>query len=107
MVYLHRIIACAGAGQIVDHIDGDSLNNQRANLRFASTAENIRNSKLNINSSSGFKGVAWHKGAGKWVAYITQNGRRIHLGTFPDKGDAIAAAVRARDELHGAFARHS
>lgn len=91
-VILERMLGRALAkGEVVDHIDGNGLNNSRSNLRLATNAENCRNRrKLNRNNKSGFHGVYWHKSNKKWIAEIRINGQSKHLGTFET---AIAAAI--------------
>jgi hypothetical protein len=91
-------------GVKVDHLDGDGLNNQRSNLRLATQAQNLLNRGPQRNNCSGFKGVSWHKGAGKWTANISVNGSRRYLGVFDGVLDAAAAYNKAAVELHGEFA---
>lgn len=108
LVLLHRFLLGAQAGEIVDHIDGDPLNNSRANLRICTHAQNMKNRKLNENSSSGVKGVyydAANRGAKKWRATIHADGRRIRLGRFERLEDAADAYAKAAEQHHGEFAR--
>ena len=103
-VYLHREVMNAVDGTIVDHIDGDVLNNQKSNLRCCTPSENGANRNHKSIARSGYFGVYWHKGKKRWRANITKNYREIHIGYFDT---AIEAAV-ARDykaiELFGEFA---
>jgi len=104
-VLLHRQLLKAPAGIEVDHIDGDPLNNQRNNLRFATHAENIRNrTHLNKNNRSGETGVSWFKLRGKWRARIMINDKEINLGLFVNKKDAIEARRIASKKYFGIFA---
>jgi hypothetical protein len=103
MLYLHRLLLDAPDGMDVDHIDGDTLNNRRANLRLASRAENGRNQGLRRNNTSGFKGV--HRAGDKWAAQITRNRVVTHLGRFDTPDQAAAAYRLAALRLHGRFAR--
>lgn len=91
----------------VDHKDGDGLNNQRSNLRPASTAQNNRNTTKRANTSSRFKGVYWHKSTGKWQARIGTgvSGQHIYLGEFESELDAAKAYNKAAAEKFGEFAR--
>lgn len=91
----------------VDHIDGNRLNNTRSNLRLASNAQNQCNVGLQINNTSGFKGVSWAANKNKWVARISVAGRRIHLGHFSCKVEAARAFNSAAEKYHGEFARIS
>lgn len=86
----------------VDHIDGDTLNNQRNNLRLASYRENSANQRMCSANTSGFKGVYLHKG--KLVAYIRVNYRRIHLGAYQSKTEAAEAYDLAAIKHFGEFA---
>jgi len=83
--------ASPGDGRDIDHINGFTLDNRKANLRFCSRGENIRNSKPR--SNTGYKGVSRTR-SGKYAAYYDYNGKHIHIGTF---STVIAAAI-ARDE---------
>jgi hypothetical protein len=91
----------------LDHIDGNPSNNRIANLREATDAQNLANSKKPITNRSGYKGVSWHAGAGKWHAGIRHNGRSIYLGLFTDPAVAHAAYCKASKKLNGRFARFS
>jgi hypothetical protein len=89
---------------LVDHINGDGLDNRRCNLRPATLVENARNRRLPSNNTSGFKGVNWHRGNGKWAASITADGRRHSLGYHDSPEDAGRAYDAAAIRLHGEFA---
>lgn len=93
----------------IDHINCDKLDNRFCNLRQATNAENIRNSRKPSTNTSGLKGVSWHKPNNKWRVQISANGSKRHLGYFDeDKLDEAAAAYeRAAKALHGEFARVS
>jgi hypothetical protein len=88
----------------VDHKDGDGLNNTRSNLRLATAAQNVANSRMPKTNTSGFKGVAWHKRAGKWAARIQVQGKNIHLGLFIDPEEAHRAYITAANQYFGEFA---
>lgn len=105
-ITLHRLILPTGPGLVVDHIDGDTLNNRRSNLRVATSAENSRNRGPQSNNKTGFKGV-YSNGRGKYVARIRVNRKGYHLGEFMDAQSAHAAYCAAAADLHGEFARHS
>lgn len=100
---LHRLLTGAGPGMVVDHIDGDGLNNRRSNMRVCTVAENQWNSrKQRVKATSQFKGV--YRAGGSWVAVIRANGARHHLGSFADEKKAAAAYDAAAMGLHGEFA---
>jgi len=103
-VYLHRHIMSAPGGLFVDHVDGDGLNNRRANLRLCTHVQNQLNKGLSRRNTTGFKGVTRGECSGRWRAVITVNGRQRHLGTFDSPEEASAAYIAAAGELHGEFA---
>lgn len=98
-VALHRVVMGATEGQLVDHINGNPLDNRRCNLRFASAGQNSMNCKPKRN---GLKGVHIHR-VGVWRAQISVNGVRHSLGTYPTEAEAHAAYVAAAQKLQGAF----
>jgi len=89
----------------MDHINGKRFDNRKANLREATRIEQTQNTKLYSNNSSGYKGVSWNKIEKRWTAYITNNKKRIHLGTFTNFEDAIKARLKAQKEYFGEFNR--
>lgn len=104
-IYMHReIIGVKNSKVSVDHIDRNGLNNQKSNLRACSQSENIRNSKLSKNNTTGFKGVMLHKKSGKFMAYIRHNYKMYNLGLFLTPQEASIARNEAAVRLHGEFA---
>lgn len=89
----------------VDHEDTNRQNNRWSNLRDASNGPNVQNSRLRKDNNSGFKGVCWDSTHNAWLASIGLNGKQRKLGRFKIKGDAIAARLKAAEELHGQFMR--
>ena len=87
----------------VDHIDGNRLNNNINNLRFANISENAMNIKLSINNTSGYKGVTFCKFFNKWMSYININGKRHDLGLFENIEEAVNARVKKAEELFGEY----
>ncbi len=105
---LHRLIFLYHHGyipQIVDHIDGDPLNNRIDNLRECTISQNCMNHKLRVDSSSGHTGVTWDSQTNKWKAYISFDKQRKDLGYYISKADAIAARKEAESLFHGEFKR--
>jgi hypothetical protein len=92
-------------GKIVDHINGDKLDNRRENLRVCTAGENSRNQKINKRNTSGFKGVCFSKAGNKWMARIKVNWINKYLGLFDTPEQAHAAYCVAATALHGEFAR--
>lgn len=98
MIYLHRFIVNAPKGKVVDHDNRDPLYNTCWNLIITGQGGNMTNSGMWKHNTSGFKGVAWHKQAKKWRAYIMINQKQISLGLFRDKADAAKARQEAEKE---------
>lgn len=105
-IYMHRAILGAAPGSLVDHADGDSLNNRRGNLRLADKRRNGWNrARLNRNNTSGFSGVVRASRSANWVAQAYDDGRRVHVGTFPTPEAAARAYDRFVLATRGEFAR--
>ncbi len=90
--------------RFVDHINGDGLDNRRANLRPATHASNNRNRGGTRLNTSGYKGVTWHKRGRKWMAQIHHKGKHYHLGLFTDLTEAALAYDVAAADMFGEFA---
>ena len=103
-IYMHRVILGAAAGLEVDHINGDTLDNRRENLRQCTTSENQMNRGKARHNKSGYKGVCWHKQNKMWRALIKINQKSKLLGYFNSAEDAHQAYCKAAQEIHGKFA---
>jgi hypothetical protein len=91
--------------RIIDHANGDPMDNRFSNLRLATSSQNGANGRKPSHNSSGFKGVNWHAKAGKWRAYIKDKGKPIHIGYFTSAEAAHAAYLEKAREIFGEFAR--
>jgi hypothetical protein len=91
----------------LDHENGNTIDNRIDNLRLATHSQNIANSRLRRDSTSGFKGVSFYKAEQKWGAYINKNKKRYFLGLFPSPVAAHEAYVAAARRLHKSFSRAS
>lgn len=91
--------------KMIDHIFGNGLDNQRANLRPCNKSQNMMNSNKVIHKTSKYKGVYWHKEHNKWVAHISDNGKQKTLGDFMDEIEAAKAYDKKAVEMFGEFAR--
>jgi hypothetical protein len=108
-VRLHRFLLGLGGDQtvMVDHRDGDGLNNRRANLRVCTNSENGMNRGAQQNSASGIKGVWWDSKRGKWIAEVHVAGVRKFCSSFETLEAASSAYAEAAAQFHGQFARAS
>lgn len=104
-VEMHRLILPAKVGLMVDHKNGDGLDNRRANLRYATNSQNQQNRHRLVRNTSGYRGVTWHKQAKRWQAGIALDGRRYYLGLFLSPVDAARAYDAQAREFFGEFAR--
>lgn len=102
-VRLHRFLLNAAPGVLVDHVNGNTLDNRRCNLRVATKAQNAANS--NPKTGNRFKGVTWQANSRKYFASIGFSGRTIYIGRFDLAEDAARAYDRKARELFGEFAR--
>jgi hypothetical protein len=105
MIAMHRYILGVVGRDHVDHVNSDTLDNRRANIRPATRSENMMNVGLCSRNSSGFKGVSWNKSVEKWQAQIIAKGKWHNLGLHLTKEDAAQAYEKAAERLHGKFAR--
>jgi hypothetical protein len=102
---LHRFILGVTDQKVdVDHIDHDGCNCQRHNLRFSTRSQNVANSRIRRDNTSGFKGVCWHKVKRRWEAYISVEKKIKHLGSFLDRESAALAYNAAAVRHYGEFA---
>ncbi len=103
MISLHRSILVASPGEVVDHINGNTLDDRRSNLRKTDKTGNNRN-RMKTPSSSRFKGASWHKPTERWRSSITLKNKTIHLGMFDSEEQAALCYDAKARELFGQFA---
>ncbi len=104
IIYMHRLIMNAPTGMVVDHINGDSLDNRKSNLRICTNGENSRNrTRLNSRNLSGVNGVHWSKNKKRWEVQIRDNGKTKTIGRFSCLGIAIKQRKNAEINYYGEF----
>jgi len=103
-IYMARYILNCPDDMQVDHINHDTMDNRKSNLRICYKFENIRNRKWNDNNTSGYKGVYWHKRDRKWRSQYGINKTRKYIGSY---NNPIVAALMYDDvvsKVYGEFA---
>lgn len=85
-------------GMVVDHINGNGLDNRIENLRLVDSVDSAHNLPMLSSNTTGIVGVNWHNSARAWQARICMAGKRIDLGRYPCLLDAVAARIRAERE---------
>jgi hypothetical protein len=104
-ISLSRFLCDAKDDQVVDHIDGNPLNNRRNNLRLTTRLGNSQNARKTIlPTSSKYKGVSWHRKKQKWIVSVRANKKNYYLGYFTSEKDAAIAYNQKAKELHCEFA---
>lgn len=101
---MHRFITSAPPNMVVDHKNGDGLDNRRSNIRLATAKQNARNQRISKCNTSGYKGVSLGSDGKKFQARIRVNSRLIHLGTFDDLVEGAKAYNEAALKFFGEFA---
>jgi HNH endonuclease/AP2 domain len=87
-IKLHRVIMNYYGSKVIDHRNGNGLDNRKNNLRIVTQKVNSRNRKLSKNNKSGVTGVCYNKLRNKWEAQIKANGRTRYLGLFDELQEA-------------------
>lgn len=104
MTLMHRIVARAEKGRVVDHINHIRTDNRTANLRNCTQQENNKN-RRSLKTKSGYRGVRRHSDAVRWSAYLSLPGRGfLSLGQYETAEDAAQAYDAAARKIHGEFA---
>lgn len=106
MVKMHNVISQPRRGKMVDHWNGDTLDNRRCNLREATQRQNRMNAATrgSTKSKSGHPGVYWNERMQKWQVLITKNYKTLNLRLHASLDDAIAVRDAAEKRLFGEFA---
>ena len=103
----HRLIYLMHYGylpKMLDHIDNNRSNNKIENLRPATRSENLKNTLLRCDNSSGHKNVQFHAPTNKWKVSLRVNGKKKHIGLYDDIEIAALVADEARKLHNGVYA---
>lgn len=103
-ILMHRFLTGATSGILVDHKNGNGLDNRNINLRLCTVQQNLQNRPAQQNNTSGFKGVSYDKNRNKWTASICIKRKRKYIGRFNNKIDAAKAYDDAAKLHFGEFA---
>lgn len=101
---MHREIMKTPKGMYTDHINHNTLDNRKENLRVCTCAENNHNAVAKKHNTSGYKGVYWNKRDKKWYVQIRVSYKRIWLGYFDFIEDAANSYANAAQKYYGKFA---
>ena len=104
-ILMHRVVDDTPNGMQTDHINHDTLDNRKVNLRSVTHQQNLMNQLPQKNLSSKHKGVYWYRAYRKWKAQIQAEGKRVGLGYFINEEDAAKAYNEAATKLFGVYAR--
>lgn len=105
-VFMHRILTAAPPELQVDHINCNTLDNQKSNLRLCTNGQNKSNGVSYKNSTSKYRGVSYHKTSKKkWLAQIQKDKKKLIIGFFEKEEDAAMAYNIEASRLFGEFAR--
>lgn len=102
---MHQLLCPVPEGKIVDHINRNSSDNRRANLRAATQKQNVWNRKfLRKGGKTRYNGIRWDKNREKWQVRLTVNGRRDSFGYYADEVEAAKAYDRVVEKHRGEYA---
>lgn len=104
-IYMHRDIVLLNDNDHVDHINHNTLDNRKSNLRAVTNSVNHKNTRMRSDNTSGVCGVSWSKKAGKWQSQIMSCGKYMHLGYFSNLFDAVCIR-KSYEILHNFHVNH-
>lgn len=106
--FLHREILQPASGVIVDHANGNGVDNRRSNIRECTQGQNLFNQRKRARrASTAYKGVYFDPTRQLYQAYVSRDGVRHHVGRFRTAEEAVSARDAAAKKLHGEFFRGS
>lgn len=103
MVQMHRLLMNYPKNKDVDHINHNTKDNRKSNLRICFHRDNQKNLKLSIDNTSGVTGVSWDKNKNNWIVQIQCNNNPIYLGRYIDFKDAVKARKEAEKIYFGEY----
>jgi hypothetical protein len=106
-IRMHREILRAPDDLLVDHINGDKLDNRRSNIRLATKSQNECNKGPSSLNGSGYRGVSWSKQKRKWHVRVYLDAKCQHVGFFSNIEEAALAYNEATKKIHGSFSREN
>jgi hypothetical protein len=107
-VYLHRLLTDAPPDSYVDHINHNTLDNRKKNLRITTNDKNTRHRRSkNSNNKSGYRNVCWSESDNKWIVQLQINGKNTVLGYFNDVHEAGKFAKEMRKKYYKKYAGES
>ena len=102
-MYMHRLVM-GFPESVIDHKNGNKLDNRKCNLRICTRQENQRNQKLSIRNTSKYRGVSYYRRYGNWRACITNNEKKlVFLGYFKTAEEAARRYDEESKKIHGEF----
>lgn len=104
-VALHRIILDAPKGLLVDHINGDTLDNRKSNIRIVTPSQNQFNRRIQKNNTSGVPGLRWRESKNRWEACIMFNRQCVYQKHFKEFSDAVNGIEIARAKIMATLPR--
>ena len=102
-IRMHRLLFDNCDGMEIDHINHDTTDNRRSNLRVVSHSQNNTNKGLRKHNTSGCTGVSWHSKREQWYSRISVNKKTIFLGWFNDYDEAVKARKEAEEKYFGEY----
>ena len=103
-ILLHRFVMKVDSKQHIDHINHDGLDNRKSNLRIATQGQNLQNTSIRSDNTTGYKGVWFNKARNIFQAYIQLNHKHRYLGRANTAQEAYELYKEGAKELFGEFA---
>lgn len=103
MIQMHRLVMGFPKNKDVDHINHNTRDNRKINLRDCLHRDNQKNIKVSSSNTSGVTGVHWDKSRNKWLSQIQVNGKYIYLGRYDNFEDAVKARKEAEEKYFGEY----